>query len=265
VREAAGLQPATAHRLLADLVDQGWLTQRGNRREYSLGPLLVSLGLLATDGLTHRTIAEPHLNRLRDDCGETVIVAELHGGQVVPVVRADGLFEMRMNQQLGVMYPAYAGATGKLLLAYLEPDELERYLAITKLRPLTVRTVVDPDELREELQVIRRLGLSVSRGERVHEAFAIAAPLHDRTGRAVAAVTVSGVASRFDRDVLQTTVSATRECAAAISRELGWASEEPASHPESVDRTYEELLREHSEAALADRESAAALGHSGRV
>jgi DNA-binding IclR family transcriptional regulator len=252
IRDTAGLQPATAHRLLSDLVEHGWLAQREDRSEYSLGPLLLSCGLLATDGLTYRTVAEPHVNRLRDERGETVVVAELQGDQVVPVVRADGLFEMRMNQQLGVMYPAYAGATGKLLLAYLEPASLERYLAEVTLRPLTGRTVLDRDELRSQLEIIRKHGVSVSRGERVDDAVAVSAPLRDRTGRVVAAVTVSGVASRFDRDVLEATVQATRECAGAISRELGWDSPSPDAGGHGIDRLYDGVLLERVSSTVSD-------------
>jgi DNA-binding IclR family transcriptional regulator len=152
-----------------------------------------------------------------------------------------------MNQELGASYPAYAGATGKLLLAHLEPAELDRYLTRVALQPLTARTVVEPERLREELAVIRRLGVSVSRGERVDDAVAISAPLRDRSGRVIAAVTVSGVASRFGHDELVATVRATLDCAEAIAHELGWVPSRDA------DPDHDTLLAEHCDAALADR------------
>src|SRR3954468_22405862 len=70
IREGAGLQAATAHRLLADLVEHGWLTQRGSREEYSLGPVILGVSALTPNGLGHRTLAEPHIQLLRDSCGE---------------------------------------------------------------------------------------------------------------------------------------------------------------------------------------------------
>jgi DNA-binding IclR family transcriptional regulator len=163
---------------------------------------------------------------------------------------------MRMNQQLGVSYPAYAGATGKLLLAYLESTELDRYLAGVELQQLTARTIIDRKQLRSDLEIIRQLGISVSRGERVDDAVAVSAPLRDRNARVVAAVTVSGVASRFGREELLATVRATGECAAAISRELGWASAQGAdSSTTETDRAYDLLLAEHCEAVLENRRS----------
>jgi DNA-binding IclR family transcriptional regulator len=246
IRDAAELSPATAHRLLSDLVENGWLTQREDRTHYALGPLLLSVGVVAAEGLTHRRIAQPHIERLRDDCGETVVVAELHDGLVVPVLRADGLFEMRMNQQLGARYPAYAGATGKLLLANLAPDELDGYLRSSPLEPLTARTTTDEKHLRHELELIRRFGLSVSRGERVTDAVAISAPLRDRRGVTVAAVTLSGVASRLGPGELVPAVRSTLACAAAISHELGWTA---AGETEDGD---EDELGAYCAAAVAD-------------
>ena len=69
------------------------------------------------------------MERLRDECQETVVLAELHDLFVVPVSRADGLHEMRMNQEVGRRYPAHAGATGKVLVAHL-PEGERRALSI---------------------------------------------------------------------------------------------------------------------------------------
>lgn len=221
VRVGVDLPATTTHRLLAELVEHGWLIQRDARGDYAIGPLLLSLGVLAEAGAQLRSAADAHMRRLRDECGETVIVAELHGDAVVPVLRADGLFEMRMNQRVGAQYPAYAGATGKVLLAFLPTAELEEYLDGLVIERLTSRTVSDAVQLRADLDLVRRLGVGVSRGERVEAAVAISAPILDRHDEVVGALTISGVASRFDRDALVDAARSTRQAAAAISKELG--------------------------------------------
>ena len=107
--EGGGMSRATTHRVLADMVEHGLLEQPDHREQYKLGPLILSTAVLASHHANAREAAEPRMQRLRDQCGETVVLAELHGDSVVPVARADGLHEMRMNQEIGRRYPAYAG------------------------------------------------------------------------------------------------------------------------------------------------------------
>nr|WP_235936014.1 IclR family transcriptional regulator C-terminal domain-containing protein [Devosia aurantiaca] len=85
--------------------------------------------------------------------------------------------------------PIHAGAASKLLLAYLEPEELARWIS----RPLsafTAKTVTDPKRLRSELARIRRLGWAQDKGENAPSIQAFAAPIFTRTGKMVAAVSV---------------------------------------------------------------------------
>ena len=89
------------------------------------------------------------MERLRDECQETVVLAELHDLFVVPVSRADGLHEMRMNQEVGRRYPAHAGATGKVLVAHLAEGERRALVDRLELEALTGATVTDRARLIE--------------------------------------------------------------------------------------------------------------------
>lgn len=213
---------ATAHRLLTDLVAEGFLTQSAHRDEYRLGPLLLSAASLAQQLTSVSERAIPRMERLRDEFGETMVLAELHGDAVVPVRRVDGLYEMRMNQEVGRAYPAYAGGTGKVLLAHLAPEALSRYLARVELMPLTPHTVTSAEALRAQLAAIRAAGIAVSRGERVPDAIAVAAPIFNGSGAVDTALTLSGLASRFDGPALITAAQAVRRAAEEISQELGF-------------------------------------------
>jgi DNA-binding IclR family transcriptional regulator len=166
-------------------------------------------------------IALPHMERLRDECGESVVLAELHGAHVVPVMRADGLHEMRMNQEVGRRYPAHAGATGKVLLAHLPPDQLKEVLAGASFERLTPATVTAESKLLPELDRVRVAGTAVTNGERVPEAVAISAPVFDADGRVVVALTISGIASRYTREQLSADALRVTEVAAAISADAG--------------------------------------------
>jgi DNA-binding IclR family transcriptional regulator len=212
---------ASLHRTLAEMTENGFLVQAGEREEYRLGPFLRSAATLAAAVSGVSDIARPHMERLRDECRETVVLAELHGAHVVPVLRADGLHEMRMNQEVGKRYAAHAGATGKVLLAHLPEDELDALLAVPELESLTEATTTDPGELRADLRRIAEEGVGVTMGERVPEAVAISAPVFDADGQAVAALTISGVASRYPAERVHQDARAVRRYANAISGDLG--------------------------------------------
>jgi IclR family transcriptional regulator, acetate operon repressor len=221
--DATGMSRASLHRTLSEMTQNGFLVQAGDREEYGLGPFLRSAAALASAVSGVSDIARPHMDRLRDECQETVVLAELHGAHVVPIVRADGLHEMRMNQEVGKRYAAHAGATGKVLLAHLPEDELDALLGDCDLERLTEATTTDPADLRADLRRIAEEGVGVTMGERVPEAVAISAPIFDADGRVAAALTISGVASRYEARRVDRDAKLVRRCANAISADLGRA------------------------------------------
>ncbi len=219
--EGTGISRASLHRTLGEMAENGILSQDAQREDYRLGPLLRSAAALASAVTSVPAIARPHMERLRDECQETVVLAELHDVHVVPVDRADGRHEMRMNQEVGRRYPAHAGATAWALVAHLPADERAALLERLELEPLTADTITDRETLAAELDEVAEVGVAVTLGERVAEAVAISAPVFDAEGRVAAALTISGIASRYELDRLTADARAVRRVAAAISAELG--------------------------------------------
>ena len=244
--EGTGLSRASLHRTLSEMVESGFLSQAERGEEYRLGPLLRSAAALSSAAVGLPSIARPWMEQLRDRCRETIVLAELHGASVVPVLRAEGLHEMRMNQEVGKRYPAHAGATGKVLLANLPAEELKRLLAGARLEALTPATRTSRRRLDADLKLIRRAGVGVTRGERVPDAVAISAPIFDASSRAVAALTISGIASRYEPGRLSEDARAVQEVAAAISAELG---HRPAEGGEFARRAADEALEKQCETA----------------
>ncbi len=235
------LSRSTAHRLLTDMTARGMLAQDAQRDEYRLGPLLLAVGALTRQVSGMVEVAMPRMELLRNQFGETTLIAELHGDSVVPIRRVDGIHEMRMNQEIGRRYPAYAGATGQVLLAHLSPEDLTGYLAGARLERLTENTVRSVEELRLALERVRHAGVGISRGQRVAEAVAVSAPVFDGAGTLAGALTISGVASRWDTDRTFIAAQAVKAAAETISRDIGAhpaadgpsadALKDPASRP----------------------------------
>ncbi len=260
ILEGSGVSRASLHRTLSDMVANGLLSQAGRREEYRLGPLLRSSGAIAATASSVPSVARPHMERLRDECRETIVLAELQGASVVPVLRADGLHEMRMNQAVGLRYPAHSGATGKVLLANLPAGELDGLLGDGPLESLTPGTTTDRKQLAAELELIASAGVGVSVGERVPDAVAISAPVFDSEGRVVAALTISGIASRYRRERLVADALAARRVAEAISVDLGYPP--PADHglddPASAARRALEIMCDAASERASGRAAAPA-------
>jgi DNA-binding IclR family transcriptional regulator len=102
-----------------------------------------------------------------------------------------------MTIVLGRSFPLHAGASSKAILANLQADEIESYIADVALEALTDSTITDPDRLMEELARIRQQGYAASVNERQAGAASVAAPVFDHSGGPVAAISLCGPAERF--------------------------------------------------------------------
>jgi IclR family pca regulon transcriptional regulator len=194
VARRAGLTPATARRLLFTLCDLGYASNDGKR--FALTPKVLDIGYAYLSSLDLAGIAQAEMEALVERTHESCSAAVLDGSEIVYVVRVPTKRIMAISLGLGSRLPAFAASMGRVLLADLTPDDLDAHLALAKLEPLTERTITDEDELRAELDKVRRLGWSLVDQELEEGVRSIAAPLRDRHGRAVAALNVSSHAGR---------------------------------------------------------------------
>ena len=116
------------------------------------------------------------------------------------VARVPAARIMTVAINVGTRFPAYATSMGRVLLAGLDPEELDAYLATLALTSFTSHTVTDEATLRERLDEVRRQGYALVDQELEHGLRSIAAPVRDRRGTVVAAVNVSSHVSRVTRD-----------------------------------------------------------------
>jgi DNA-binding IclR family transcriptional regulator len=127
---------------------------------------------------------------------------------------------------MGLTAPLHVGAPGKALMAFLARDEREHVLATLTLEPLTSETITDLEALRAELDRTRTRGYAVSIGERSPWAAAVAAPIRDRSGQTIVAVSVLGPSHRLTAKVLKELGAQVIKVAREISTALGYNTEE---------------------------------------
>jgi DNA-binding IclR family transcriptional regulator len=118
-------------------------------------------------------------------------------------------------------------ASGKVLLAYLNEQELDAYLTTADFTPLTAKSVCDPEELIEQLRESVRRGYAIDRGEFADDVSCVATPVFSAEGKVVAALAISAPEQRFVRKEDQL-LSAVVQAASNASRMLGYKSSEPS-------------------------------------
>jgi len=127
-----------------------------------------------------------------------------------------------MRLRVGHQAQLHATALGKVILAYLPDDKLQEILRGARFPKLTENTITDPEKLRQRLSVIRQNGFAVDDQEAVEGAKCIAAPVRDHTGQVVAAISISTLATRTNRDNTNDTVELVMRSALEASRQLGY-------------------------------------------
>jgi IclR family pca regulon transcriptional regulator len=219
VSRRAGITRAAARRFLLTLESLGYV--RADDRSFSLTPRVLELGFSYLSSLSLPEIVQPHLEALSREVDESVSAAVLDGPDIVYIARVPTRRIMSVRITIGTRFPAFATSMGRVLLAGLPEAAADAALAASDLARLTDRTETDAAALRAELVRVRVQGWSVVDGELEPGLRSIAAPLHARDGRVVAAVNVSTSATR---DSVEHLLDAYRppllRTAAAIDAEL---------------------------------------------
>jgi DNA-binding IclR family transcriptional regulator len=213
------LPHTSALRIVATLCDAGFLQRSGNR--YALGTGLIPLGQQALARLDIRDVARPILKQLSEETGETAHLAILSGNHSLLVEVCQSPAPIRVGAPAGTLAALHCSATGKVLLAGLTHDRLEPMLGTKLLPAQTRRTLTTLPKLRMELARVRTQGYAVDDEEFFEGIRCLAAPVRNATGDVVAAIGITGAATRF---TTARTPSVRRQVIAAadsISRSLG--------------------------------------------
>ncbi|HTP15368.1 MAG TPA: IclR family transcriptional regulator C-terminal domain-containing protein [Streptosporangiaceae bacterium] len=219
VARATGLTRAAARRFLLTLVKLGYV--RCDGREFSLRPRVLELGYAYLSGLTLPEVAAPHVEELVARLHESSSISVLDGHQIVYVVRVPTKRIMTVTISVGTRFAAYATSMGRVLLAAMADDELDRYLAEVTLEPFTSRTVTDQGQLRAILGDVARQGYAIVDQELEEGLRAVAAPIRGPADVGMAAINVSAHASRVSLAAMRTEIApALLETAALIEADL---------------------------------------------
>jgi DNA-binding IclR family transcriptional regulator len=227
-----GLQPSTAHRLLATLIECGYVVQSPQTHRYRLSHKVVELA----GGPEHRverlrTTVRPHLVAIRDATDETTNLCVLDRFTIVYIDQAESGHAVRMLTELGRRVPAHACGAGKVMLAHQPAGVIAALMSRAPFAALTPHTLTSAAALEAELQLARSSGYAIDREEYEDGVACVAAPIFGSSGNVLAAISVSGPAARLQRLDLAELGGLVLGHVLEISRELGHETAGEAQTP----------------------------------
>jgi DNA-binding IclR family transcriptional regulator len=224
VARATQLNKATAYRMLAALEKEGLVARQGDADAYRLGSEAIALGGRALRATTLYSASHAELEALAHAIGETATIETLLGGEILILNEAISARLLGAMPSLGTRWAAHATSTGKALLAHLPEAERETMLR-QPLERFTAHTL-GAAALRQQLDQVRQQGYATVRDELEIGYAAVAAPVFDYQGRAIAALCVGGPGVRLTPERLHELAAPVVQAAARVSERLGFRETE---------------------------------------
>lgn len=229
IAEQLDVHSSTASRLLGTLAQQHVVAHNGS--SYRLGLGLLHLAHVVLSELDIRTVAHPHLQRLAQDTGFTVYLATMFDEVEIYLDQVNADQTVSRSSWIGYTIPLHTASSGKVLLAHLPADRLKAILE-RGLAACTRHTITNANTLLEQLQIVRERGYATSCDEYVMGFSSVAAPVFDRSGENVAAVSLSGASSVLPPERLDELAPRVVATSSVISLELGYkGSSDLNGHP----------------------------------
>lgn len=197
ISQRLGYSLSKSYRLIRTMVQFQMLRENPGTARYSLGMALLRLGLLAKQNFQLPVVARPIMEELSRLTKETVLLTAFDGTRAICLERVESKEPIRYTVYYpGGSLPLHAGASSKILMAYLPEQEWDRILA-PGLKKYTSHTITDPEKLKAHLREIRQQGYTFSDQEVDRDVRAVAAPVLKASGELLAGLSVAGPGFRI--------------------------------------------------------------------
>jgi DNA-binding IclR family transcriptional regulator len=215
------LHNSTTFHLAKTMVSLGYIRQEKDSKRYRVGRPLFALAASALDEIEMVNVATPVLEDLSRETGESSHFAVRMGDAVVVIARTSGPGAFQLTDRVGVVRPAHCTALGKVILAALRPDQLERFLDRVDMKPSTEKSITDVARLMREIAEVRKTGIAYDDGEFNLEVRCAAVPVKDFTGQVIGALGISGPIWRMSNQALQSRAKIVQAAAERLAAGFG--------------------------------------------
>ncbi len=222
IAELECISKSNVFKILTAFAALDYVRQDEQTKLYKLGFKILKLSRHMLDNMDLRTAAKPILRDLRETTTETVTLALYRPKTLTYIDVVPGNHGLRMMGQIGGQASLTCSAVGKATLAFLDEQSREEILREIKLDPQTRCSHKNLDTLREDLEIIRKRGFSVSREEMYDGVVGVGAPIFSESGKCIATIAVSGPKIRINDARIREYGQLVCDASMKISREMGY-------------------------------------------
>lgn len=221
--DATKINKSTAHRFLKHLEREEYLL-RTPGGAYLIGPRLAQMSNCTRRGASLQAAARPTLSDLWRSTHETVNLGVLNQGSVFYVDVMESPHEFRLVSRIGTRRPLHVTGLGKVLTAFLPTNEYERTVSGIIFQQLTPKSISNANQLRVELEKVRRQGYAVDNEEALLGCRCVSAPVLNNDNVAIGALSVAGPVTRMSQARVPALAKEVKGAAKAVSLAMGFAA-----------------------------------------
>lgn len=217
------LSKNNAFRLLSTLLSRGYVEQNPATGSYKLGIKSFELGQAYFRNMGLLRQAGPIVQKLHEQTLETVYLSIYDNGKAIYISMAETTHAVRIIPMVGHRVPAYCTAIGKVQLAFRSPEEIERVIKTSKLKPSTPNSITDKKQFLDHLARIVKDDYAIDNEEYQMDVKCVACPIRDYTNNVVAGICISGPILRmYDDRIYKELIPLLKEAAYKVSQRLGY-------------------------------------------
>lgn len=215
-----GISKSTVHGVAAALEAEGAVVRDPSSKRFTPGLTLFELGRKAYTRVDLKDVARPFMETLMNRTQESVFLGVRNGSHVTVVDIVPSMSDLKITAPVGTTIPLLTGATGKVFLSVMPPDQARALLQAKGLVAYTKKSITEAEAFLQAVEQARGDGFAVDDEEYIPGVRAIAAPVHGGGERFTAAIWVVGFKPSLNRKKMETLADATREAGMAISRRI---------------------------------------------
>lgn len=219
ISEETGIARPTLYRILSALTARGFVRYDPKAQTYHIGYRALDIAQKVWSSSDLTSISASELRRLRDVTGETAYLAVAERDNVLSIGRFEGSHPHRSSAKLGSLKPMHCTSQGKVLLAFMPAERREHILALER-DAFTQHTLVTREALDAELRTVQNRGYAIDDEEIVLGTRCIGAPIIDRDGNAIAAISIAGPTFRITHERVRALAKELMEVARIIGSQV---------------------------------------------
>ena len=222
IARLVSLPKSTVHRLLVELTESRLLEQTRIAGKYKVGPELYILGSIYLSTTDILKAAEPVVKKLNEITEEAVIIGIVETVSMTLIMKEEARHSLRYTNPVGTTILAHVSATGKALLSELTEEEIDKRYPFEHLQQTTTYTIGTKTELKQDLENIRKTGVSIDVQGTVLGVMGIASVIRTSNGNAVAAMSIPTPLARLNPPEIEKLSELVKLGASLISYRLGY-------------------------------------------